>query len=133
MDTMNQIIEYVPEGLHPLAIKNIEEEQAEMVSDIEEARQTYKYLLGKGKEGLDTAFNVVKDSEHPRAIEVFSGLISNLANINGKLVELQKAKKELREPVQKNDTQAGNKAVTQNNLFFGSPKDLLDMLNGEVK
>lgn len=130
MDTMNQIIEYVPEGINSMVVMSPQEEQADMMSDIEETRQTYKYLLGEGKKGLDIAFNVVKDSEHPRAIEVFSGLISNLANINGKLVELQKAKKELRDPVRAADNPQGTKAVTQNNLFFGSPKDLLDMLNG---
>lgn len=95
--------------------------------DIEEVRQNYKTLLEKGNDALDTAASIIESSEHPRAIEVFSGLISNLANVNKQLIELHKSKKELREVRKINDDQ-GNGNNIQNNMFIGSPKDLLDML-----
>jgi len=95
--------------------------------DIEEVRQNYKTLLEKGNDALDTAASIIESSEHPRAIEVFSGLISNLANVNKQLIELHKSKKELREARKMNDDQSNGNNI-QNNMFIGSPKDLLDML-----
>lgn len=99
-------------------------------ADIEEVRQTYKDLLSKGKEGLDVAFTVVEGSEHPRAIEVFAGLIKNLSDVNGKLIDLHKARKELSEPVSDRVT---NNTITQNNVFNGSPADLLDLLDEDYE
>lgn len=96
--------------------------------DIEQARKTYKQLLRKGKKGLDIAFDVVEGSEHPRAVEVFSGLIANLANVNKALVELHKSRKELMEDTPQAVTVEGG--PVQNNMYVGSPKDLLEIMNG---
>lgn len=101
----------------------------EAAQDIAEARAMYKNLMATGKKGLDVALELVEASEHPRAIEVFSGLISNLAGVNSKLVELHKAKQELREAAPAGD----NNGTTniQNNVYVGSPKDLLELMSGD--
>ena len=100
---------------------------AEVDADIQEARQTYKDLISQGKAGLDVAFELMQASEHPRAIEVFAGLINNLSSINSKLVDLQKVKHELANvnPEVTNNTQN----ITNN--YIGSPADLQKLLNGE--
>jgi methionyl-tRNA formyltransferase len=101
----------------------------EAAEDIAEARATYKDILKQGKEGLDVALKLVEGSEHPRAIEVFSGLINNLANVNSKLIDLHKAKQELREAAP--SAQPGTTNNIQNNVYVGSPKDLLELMNGD--
>ena len=118
----------VEENTPAVSTKTIDP-QAE--KDIEQARKTYKQLLRKGKKGLDIAFDIVESSEHPRAVEVFSGLVSNLANVNKALIELHKAKKELREDVPAPQTFIEGGPV-QNNLYVGSPKDLLELMQGET-
>lgn len=102
----------------------------ETATDIEEARQSYKDLLKTGQKGLDIALRLVEGSEHPRAIEVFSGLISNLAGVNSKLLDLHKAKQELREAAPPS-SQSGTTNNIQNNVYVGSPKDLLELMNGD--
>lgn len=98
---------------------------SQAAEDFEEARRTYKDLIETGKQGIDVAFTLVEASEHPRAIEVFSGLLSNIANINSKLIELHKIKKDI---VSFGKKESNGKQITNNNMFVGSPKDLLDML-----
>lgn len=101
----------------------------EAIEDIEEARQTYKELLTRGKSGLDIAYNIVEGSEHPRAVEVFSTLISNLAGINSKLIDLHLAKQELKKKVSVDQQPAhASGGITNNNVFVGSPKDVLELL-----
>ena len=51
-------------------------------NDYEYSRETYYELLEKGKDALDTMVEVARESEHPRAYEVLSGMIKNLVRIN---------------------------------------------------
>lgn len=113
----NDIIEY------PLEIidDGLDEQAA---ADIEEARQTYKELITAGKEGLAVATTLVEGSEHPRAIEVFSNLINSIAGINGKLIELHEAKQKMRAPKKEYESSQ----ITNNNVFVGSPADLLKLM-----
>jgi hypothetical protein len=96
--------------------------------DLQEARETYKELIKLGKEGLKSAKELAEDSEHPRAIEVFAGLINSISDVNSKLVALHKTKKEITTPSQKGDS--GGRSVTNNNVFVGSPADLQALLAG---
>lgn len=99
-------------------------------NDIAGARDFYKDLMKTGKEGLEVALKLVEGSEHPRAIEVFSGLINNLAGVNSKLVDLQKAKLELREKAPSSKDEIPGTTNIQNNVYVGSPNDLLELMNG---
>lgn len=102
-------------------------QEVEIEKDIEEARETYKTLINKGKESLDVAFTVMEGSQHPKAIEAFSVLLNSIANINKNLVELQTVKKNtLKKSAKESDSP---KQYNQtNNLFVGSPKDLLTLI-----
>lgn len=93
--------------------------------DYEFSRETYYDLIEKGRESLELMIEVARESEHPRAFEVLSGMIKGIADVNGSLMDLNKKYKEL----QKSDqpTQESN-AVTNNNLFLGSTTDLQRML-----
>ena len=43
--------------------------------DYEYSRETYYDLIEKGKDALEDMINVARESEHPRAFEVLSGMI----------------------------------------------------------
>jgi len=81
-------------------------------------------LIGKGNEAADHIIAVAKQSDHPRAFEVVSGLLKNLADMNKDLLEVQKRKQDL-QPKVTNNTQNLNidKAV-----FVGSTAELLKQL-----
>ena len=79
--------------------------------DFDYSRDTYYELLEKGKEALEDMINVARESEHPRAYEVLSGMIKNISDVNDRLLILNKGKKDLEK---KNEATEVNN--TQNNI-----------------
>lgn len=98
-------------------------------NDYQYSRETYYDLLEKGRESMELMIEVARESEHPRAFEVLSGMMKNMADINDKLMTLNKQKKDIdREDDPK---RLGN--TTNNNLFLGSTTDLQRLLQNEKK
>ena len=103
------------------------DEKKNIRDDYETSRDTYLELMETGKRGLDLMVEVARESEHPRAFEVLSGMIKNVADVTDKLMDLNKKNKEiLAEP--KTD-----KEITNNNVFIGSTTDLQRLLHSEEK
>lgn len=98
-------------------------------NDFEYSRDTLYDLIEKGRNALEDMINVARESEHPRAFEVLSGLIKNVADVNDKLMDLNKKHKEVHAK-EESAKQVGN---TTNNLFVGSTTDLQRMLQGQMK
>ena len=94
--------------------------------DYEYSRETYYDLIEKGRESLELMIEVARESEHPRAFEVLSNMIKGIADVNDKLMDLNKKQKELT----RDETPANSPVVTNNNLFVGSTTDLQRMLLG---
>lgn len=96
-------------------------------SDYDYSRETYYDLLEKGRESMELMIEVARESEHPRAFEVLSNMMKNMADINDKLMDLNKKNKEI--TTDKNQRQLeGN---TTNNLFIGSTTELQRFLQNE--
>jgi hypothetical protein len=91
--------------------------------DYEYSRATYYELIEKGRESLDLMIEVARESEHPRAFEVLSNMIKGIADVNDKLMELNKITKSITE-----EKSGGAKEITNNNVFIGSTSDLQRML-----
>ena len=94
-----------------------------ITNDYNYSRQTYYDLIEKGKESLDLMVEVARESEHPRAFEVLSGMIKNVSEVNDKLMDLNKKNKDISaEEIKKIEK-------TTNNLFVGSTAELQRMLH----
>jgi|TARA_R100000005_G_C4989771_1_gene197380 hypothetical protein len=100
-----------------------------IANDYEYSRQTYYELIEKGKDALDLAIEIAQQSEHPRAIEVLSGMIKNVGDVNDKLMDLNKKNKD----INKSDIPMKAEGTTNNNLFIGSTTDLQRMLQDVEK
>ena len=98
----------------------------EIEQDYNESRETYNDLIDKGRESLELMIQVARESEHPRAFEVLSGMIKNISDVNDRLMELNKKYKEVTKVEQPKET-------TNNNLFIGSTTDLQRLLQNETK
>ena len=72
---------------------------------------------------------VARESEHPRAFEVLSGMIKNISDVNDKLMDLNKKNKDIKQ----DPKQLENKGTTNNNVFIGSTTDLQRILRNEEK
>ena len=100
-------------------------DETNIKSDYDKSRETYYDLIEKGQDALSMMMEVARESEHPRAYEVLSGMIKNVADVNDKLMDLNKKNKD----IQKSDAPAVERAgTTNNNVFIGSSTDLQRML-----
>ena len=92
-------------------------------ADADFARENIRELVVQGNQAVNELMLIARDGQHPRAFEVLSGLMKNLADMNKDLLEIQKRKKDL-----------APKAESQNNLnidkavFVGSTTELVKML-----
>jgi len=98
-------------------------------NDFEYSRQIYHDLLAKGSEALEDMMEVARATEHPRAFEVLSGMMKNMGDINGSLMDLHKKKKDF----YKEDKPKELPNQTTNNVFVGSTSDLQRMLINDMK
>lgn len=102
----------------------MDKEKKNIGEDYDYSRATYYELIEKGRESLDLMIEVARESEHPRAFEVLSGMIKNISDVNDKLMELNKKTKDVKAEGPKED----QKAITNNNVFIGSTTDLQRLL-----
>ena len=95
-------------------------------ADADFARENIRELVVQGNQAVNELMLIARDGQHPRAFEVLSGLMKNLADMNKDLLEIQKRKKDL-----------APKAESQNNLnidkavFVGSTAQLVKMLKNQ--
>lgn len=116
----------------PAIIPNKEDEihtSEKIESDYDTTRDNLHELLTKGKEALETALTVAKQSEHPRAFEVVGNLMKQLADINQQLLDIHQQKKKLEEPSKTQST----RNTTNNAIFVGSTAELSKMLSNMNK
>ena len=102
-------------------------EEKNVDNDYKYSRDTYYELVEKGKESLELMIEVARESEHPRAFEVLSGMIKNISDVNDRLMDLNKKKKDLDK-----SEEIKNIANTTNNLFVGSTAELQKLLKNET-
>lgn len=96
-------------------------------ADYRFSRSMYYSILEKGEDALEELIEVAKATEHPRSYEVLAGMLKNLADVNGSLMDLHK-KKVTMEKDARLLTGEEHGGVTNNNLFVGSTTDLQRML-----
>lgn len=98
--------------------------------DYEQTRNNLYTLLNQGQDALIAALSVAKQSEHPRAFEVVGNLMTQLADVNEKLMKLHEKKQKLDAPAKKEEQ---SKQVTNNAIFVGSTAELNKMLQDMTK
>ena len=99
-------------------------EKDNVQNDYEYSRDTLYELIEKGKDALENMIEVARESEHPRAYEVLSGLIKNVSDTNDKLMDLNKKQRQMDEKGEE-VKQVENQ---QNNYFLGSTADIQKLL-----
>lgn len=102
-----------------------EEKNENYQNDYEYSRTVLYDLISKGADALENMIEVARESEHPRAYEVLATLIKNTADVNDKLVDLNKKHKDINSKVSPQAVEGGS---TTNNVYIGSTTDLQRML-----
>lgn len=96
--------------------------------DFEYSRQTYIALITKGNESLEEMMLLAKALEHPKAWEAAAAIIKNVADVNMRLVDLHKKRKDYLRSEKANDPDTDKAGTTNNNVFIGSTTDLQKMI-----
>ena len=99
----------------------------DIAADFKYTRENLYSAIDQGNQALEQMIDVARASEHPRAYEVVSTLMSTLVNANKDLLDLSKKKQEL---MPKNDSESPQ--TVNNNLFVGSTSELQKMLKDAV-
>ena len=90
--------------------------------DYEYTRGQLYSLIDQGQEAVRDALEVAQESGHPRAFEVATNAMKQVADMTDKLMDLQKKVKDL------DEDKKGPKSVTNNAMFVGSTSELQKML-----
>ena len=95
-------------------LKKLEREKPDSIRDYEYTRGNLYSLIEKGQEALDSILEVAQEGQQPRAYEVVSQLLKNVADTTDKLIDLQLKTKEL------NAEDKKGPSTVNNALFVGS-------------
>ena len=107
-------------------LKKLEREKPASVRDYEYTRGNLYSLIEKGQEALDSILEVAQEGQQPRAYEVVSQLLKNVADTTDKLIELQLKTKEL------NAEEKKGPSTVNNALFVGSTAELQKLLKNGI-
>ena len=107
-------------------LKKLEREKPDSVRDYEYTRGNLYSLIEKGEEALDSILEVAQEGQQPRAYEVVSQLLKNVADTTDKLIELQLKTKEL------NAEDKKGPSTVNNALFVGSTAELQKLLKNGI-
>lgn len=97
--------------------------------DYEFSRETYRNILQKFEDNFELVEQLIQNSEHPRAIEVFTQMLKGASDVNDKLMELHKKDKEYR--VGKGAEALPSPDSENNTYFVGSARELQEFLHGK--
>ena len=115
-------------------IANITEAD-DLEKDYTFSRDTYHELIHVSIDAIQDLQQLAKDSEHPRAYEVLFNGIKHTADINGKLVDLQRKMQVIAQEEDNKPTQGGRQKLlaeddeTAQIAFEGTTKDLLKAID----
>ena len=120
-DVSSEIVSSEPEQVKPVQ-KEVDAIKTDTRKDYEYTRGNLYSLIEKGQEALDRIMEVAEDGQQPRAFEVVSQLIKNVADTTDKLIDLQLKMKDL------DEEKAKGPSTVNNALFVGSTAELQKLL-----
>lgn len=117
-------IEPVAEPVKQGEIINTPHEVNDADADYMLSRRTFRDLIIKGNQAMESLTDLAQESESPRAYEVLSTMMRTIADTTKDLFELQKKNKDLRGPAQ-DDKPTVN---VEKAVFVGTTAELLKQL-----
>ncbi len=111
-----------PEGGCTTRKKQLKDVTEDREKDYEYTRAELYSLIDQGQEAVRGALEVAQESGHPRAYEVATNAMKQVADMTDKLMDLQKKVKDL------DEDKKGPSKVTNNAMFVGSTAELQKML-----
>ena len=121
-DILNVEVSDTPEGGCAKRKDQLRDVSEDKDKDYEYTRGELYRLIDQGQEAVQGALEVAQESGHPRAFEVATNAMKQVADMTDKLMDLQKKVKDL------DEEKSGPSKVTNNAMFVGSTAELQKML-----
>ena len=119
---LNLEVSDTPENGCTTRKSNLKDVTEDREKDYEYTRAELYRLIDQGQEAVQGALEVAQESGHPRAYEVATNAMKQVADMTDKLMDLQKKVKDL------DEEKKGPSKVTNNAMFVGSTSELQKML-----
>lgn len=123
----NEIEIIPPKQQEPII--NTPHEDDDIKADYNLSRRTFRDLINKGNQAMESLTDLAKESESPRAYEVLATMMRTVADTTKDLYDLQKKTKDLRDDGKKEQPNV----TVEKAVFVGSPTDLLKRIKEEQK
>ena len=131
VEPINEVKEEKKEKLPALQQKYNEPDMKQDLTDAyQQSKENLQEFIDHGKDALEELIQIAKAGQHPRAFEVYSGLLKNLVDANKELLATQKQMRDMDENAKKASTSSGpniDKAI-----FVGSTSELSKLLKGKT-
>ena len=121
-ELLNVEVSNTPEGGCAKRKDQLRDVTEDREKDYEYTRGQLYSLIDQGQEAVRDALEVAQESGHPRAFEVATNAMKQVADMTDKLMDLQKKVKDL------DEEKKGPSKVTNNAMFVGSTSELQKML-----
>lgn len=123
---MSEILDLEPlNGSSGLPIQYHENKQVadnkQVEADLKYVRENLYDLISSGSIAIDQMMSIADQSQHPRAYEVLSNMIRQMVETNKDLLDMHEKKKKISNKEEQSST-------VNNNLFVGSTKDILELI-----
>ena len=131
-ESMSNIFDVVPivKEEKPLVVKDYSNQpnlDQDLTDAYQQSRDNLQDVIDQGKDAMDDILRIAKESEQPRAFEVFGTLLKNVVEANKELITMQKQMREMDSNIRKE----ANTNVIDKAIFVGSTKELQALLKGD--
>ena len=134
---MNELNKNLSDIFDVTPIEEVKKEKLPMVSakynkpDIEsdladayqQSRENLQGIIDQGQEAMHEILEIAKAGQHPRAYEVYGGILKNMVDANKELLSIQKQMREM-----DNTKKETNNTTIDKAIFVGSTADLGKLL-----
>ena len=115
----------VKKEILPVAVS--EDDLREDLADAyEQTKTNLQDLIDQGKDAMEEILAVAKNSQHPRAFEVYGTLLKNVVDANKELLSVQKQMRDMDKKNAASGTTTIDKAI-----FVGSTSELNRLIKGK--
>lgn len=127
-DSMSKIFDVTPSITteKPVIIRdqpsNLNLEQ-DLADAYQQSRDNLQDVIDQGKDAMDDILRIAKESEQPRAFEVFGTLLKNVVEANKELIAMQKQMRDM-------DNKKESNTKIDKAIFVGSTSELSKLLKG---
>ena len=118
----------IPEVVTGEVLPEVKDPEKQIKSDHEDTRDKLLDLYSQGSSALDTLIRVAEDSESPRAFEVVSQLLRNLADISEKLLDSHQKVADVKRTQNYGQPVAAGTSIHNQILFTGTTDELQEAL-----